>query len=67
MMNKHVAQKFKLVPSNLHKIIMGRKYARGHEVARTSRAEEHGEKYVMVAKIATATKSNLEVPSQEQR
>ena len=50
MMNKHVAEKFVLSPSNLHCILTGRRYAGGHEAAKT-RSEDLGEKYTKVTAI----------------
>ena len=50
MTNKHVAGKFALSPSNLHRILTGRRYAGGHETAKT-RGEDMGEKYMKVAVI----------------
>ena len=50
MTNKHVAEKFALSPSNLHRILTGRRYVGGHETAKTRR-EDMGEKYVKVAVV----------------
>ena len=54
MMNKYVSDKFALSSSNLHRIITGRRYAGGHESAKT-KTEDHGEKFVKVtvAKLET--------------
>ena len=51
MMNKHVAGKFALSPSNLHRILTGRRYAGGHESTKI-RSEDMGEKYVKVTVVA---------------
>ena len=55
MTNKHVAEKFALSPSNLHRILTGQQYAGGHETAKT-RSEDMGEKYVKVAVIPNERK-----------
>ena len=49
-MNKHVAGKFALSPSNLHRILTGWRYAGGHESAKI-RSEDMGEKYVKVTAV----------------
>ena len=49
MTNKFVSDKFNLSSSNLHRIIMGRHYAGGHETMKAA-PEDHGEKYVKVVK-----------------
>ena len=54
MMNKFVSDKFNLSSSNLHRIITGRCYAGGHETAKTM-PEDHGEKFVKVAKVQSET------------
>ena len=54
MMNKFVSDKFNLSSSNLHRIITGRCYAGGHETAKTT-PEDHGEKFVKVAKAQSET------------
>ena len=53
MTNKFVANKFKLSPSNLHRIITGRRYSGGSTKVTS---EEHGERFVKVAKVAETTK-----------
>ena len=53
--NKFVAGKFRLSPSNLHRILTGRKYAGGHETAK-GKCDEHGEKYVKVSKYPETKK-----------
>ena len=55
LMNKFVAGKFRLSPSNLHRILTGRKYAGGHETAK-GKCDEHGEKYVKVSKYPETKK-----------
>ena len=50
MMNKHVAGKIALSPSNLHRILTGRRYVGGHEMAKI-RSEDMGEKYVKVTVV----------------
>ena len=53
MTNKLVAAKFKLSPSNLHRILTGRRYSGGStKVA----SEEHGERFVKVAKTTETAK-----------
>ena len=46
--NKFVAEKFKLSPSNLHRILTGRKYAGGHKTVKV-KSDKHGQKYVKVS------------------
>ena len=53
MTNKFVAEKFKLSLSNLHRIITGRRYSGGSTKVTS---EEHGERFVKVAKAAEMTK-----------
>ena len=53
MTNKFVADKFKLSPSNLHRIITGRHYSGGSTKVTS---EEHGERFVKVAKVAETIK-----------
>ena len=53
--NKFVAEKFKLSLSNLHRILMGRKYAGGHETVKV-KSDDHGEKYVKVSKYPETKK-----------
>ena len=53
MMNKFVANKFKLSSSNLHRIITGRRYSGGSTKVTP---EEHGERFVKVAKAAETVK-----------
>ena len=50
MTNTHVSGKFALSPSNLHQIIIGRRYAGGHEMAKM-KSEDLGEKFVKVAMV----------------
>ena len=52
MTNKFVADKFKLSPSNLHRIITGRRYAGG--TTKTA-PEDHVERFVKVAKAQVET------------
>ena len=54
MTNKHVAEKFVLSPSNLHRILIRRRYVGGHETAKT-RSEDLGERYTKVAAIPKET------------
>ena len=54
MTNKHVAEKFVLSPSNLHRILTGQRYAGGHEAAKT-RSEDLGERYTKVTAIPKET------------
>ena len=58
MTNKHDAKKFNLSPSNIHRIIIGRRYAGGHKSTKMSRPEEHGEKYVKVTKKSAGSKTS---------
>ena len=53
MTNKFVAHKCKLSPSNLHRIITGRRYSGGSTKVTS---EEHGERFVKVAKAAEMIK-----------
>ena len=53
MTNKLVATKFKLSPSNLHRIITGRRYSGG---STKLTPEEHGERFVKVAKATETAK-----------
>ena len=53
MTNKFVADKFKLSPGNLHRIITGRRYSGGSTKVTS---EECGERFVKVAKAAETTK-----------
>ena len=53
MTNKLVAAKFKLSPSNLHRIITGRRYSGGSTKVTP---EEHGERFVKVAKTTEMAK-----------
>ena len=54
MMNKFVSDKFNLAPSNLHRIIMGRHYAGGHETTKAV-LEDHGKRFVKIAKAQAET------------
>ena len=54
MMNKPMSDKFNLSSSNLHRIIMGRHYAGGHETTKVA-PEDHGEKFVKVARAQSET------------
>ena len=54
MTNKFVSDKFNLSSSNLHRIIMGRRYTGGHETAKVA-PEDHGEKFMKVAKAQSET------------
>ena len=53
MTNKFVAAKFNLSPSNLHRIITGRRYSGGSTKVTP---EEHGERFVKVTKAAETAK-----------
>ena len=53
--DQFVAEKFKLTPSNLHRILMGKRYAGGHEATKM-KSDEHSEKYVKLSKLPETMK-----------
>ena len=54
MTNKFVSDKFNLAPSNLDRIIMGRRYVGGHKTTKAA-LEDHGKRFVKIAKAQAKT------------
>ena len=61
-----VAELFKLLPSNLHKLVSGKKYHRGskgegHKVSTLKELEKHGEQMVTVIKKKALTTTKMSI------